>query len=638
MDLVRLLPGLHKPELKMSQMSSEPDDRTVVRSRSQSTPVATSALVLPTTAQTVTEGGLTSVTALPVGTRLFEFELTAVIGEGGFGIVYAAYDHSLDRSVAVKEYMPSSLAARTGGFTVEVRSQRYAETFEAARRSFINEARLLARFDHPSLVKVFRFWEANGTAYMAMPLYKGLTLKQRIKQMAGLPSEAWLVDLLRQLLDALEIIHRENCFHRDIAPDNILLVDNDRPVLLDFGAARRVIGDLTQSLTVILKPGYAPVEQYAEIPSMRQGPWTDIYALAAVMHYVLTGKPPEPSISRLMHDTVTPLAELVRSGFSLEFLEAIDAALKVRPEDRPQNVAAFRSLLNLASGQTSTVTTSRPASDVRDPARPAAGVTQPGAVTAAQAAGDVHDRTPATPADAPAEKGDITARKRSPMGSKVVFVVPVLAVAVAAVYLTQRADAPGPVITPAAVVNESKPDATVAPTVAPQSALSKPQAPAAVVPVAPPVITTPPSDAVPAAPDTSVPALPAAPAEWKAASPARVKPRERVVLPPIPRPSDNSSARGATDVSRAMQSEPSEKEGKADIPPVAKPTGEARVDDKLSDYLVQAQRNLARNDFRSAKQYADRALALDPGNARAEQIKQRAQVAEKAAFDSIKIE
>jgi serine/threonine protein kinase len=321
------------------------DDRTQVVSADPRT-AGTMALVLPDGAGQASDGEVEDNTGLPVGTRLFEFEITGLIGIGGFGIVYAAYDQSLHRAVAIKEYMPGTLAARNRDYTVVVRSQRHAETFEVGRRSFVNEARLLAQFDHPSLVKVFRFWEANGTAYMVMPLYKGVTLKQRLKEMGAPPSEAWLVSLVRQLIDALAVIHAESCFHRDIAPDNILLVEGDRPVLLDFGAARRVISDMTQTLTVILKPGYAPIEQYAENPSMKQGPWTDVYALAAVVYFALTGVPPDPAVSRMMKDSVRPLADACRGRYSEGFLKTIDIALGVRPEDRPQSVVAFWALLD----------------------------------------------------------------------------------------------------------------------------------------------------------------------------------------------------------------------------------------------------------------------------------------------------
>ncbi|PKO58902.1 MAG: serine/threonine protein kinase, partial [Betaproteobacteria bacterium HGW-Betaproteobacteria-19] len=283
--------------------------------------------------------------ALPVGTRLGEFEIIGLVGEGGFGIVYLAQDHSLERRVALKEYMPASLASRAANATVSVLSERHRETFEIGRRSFVNEARLLAQFDHPALVKVYRFWEANGTAYMAMPYYDGRTLRDALKGRDGAPDESWIRKVLAPVIDALELIHRENCFHRDVAPDNIMLLRDDRPVLLDFGAARRVIGDMTQALTVILKPGYAPIEQYAEMPGMQQGPWTDVYALAAVIYFMITGKTPPPSVGRMMQDNYQPLARQADGRYSETFLRGVDVCLNVKAENRPQGMAQMRQAL-----------------------------------------------------------------------------------------------------------------------------------------------------------------------------------------------------------------------------------------------------------------------------------------------------
>ena len=231
-------------------------------------------------------------TVLPKGTRLQEFEITGVVGEGGFGIVYEANDTLLQRRVAIKEYMPAQLASRTAGRTVKVRSPEQLETFEAGLRSFINEARMLAQFKHAALVEVFRFWEENGTAYMAMPYYEGRTLKQFLSAHPEMANERWLRSMLAPLLDALEHMHEARIFHRDIAPDNILILKSGLPLLLDLGAARRIIGDMTQAITVILKPGYAPIEQYGEESGSRQGPWTDIYALAAVLYFAITRRTP----------------------------------------------------------------------------------------------------------------------------------------------------------------------------------------------------------------------------------------------------------------------------------------------------------------------------------------------------------
>ena len=289
---------------------------------------------------------------LPVGTMLAEFRLTELIGEGGFGVVYKAFDTSLEREVALKEYMPSSLAQRIGsGTQVQVKSERYRETFEAGRKSFIGEAKLLASFDHPSLVKVYRFWEANGTAYLVMPLLKGTTLKDVLREMRrnNQPiDEAWLRSVLGPLTEALLVIHAEQVYHRDIAPDNVMyLPEKNRWLLLDFGAARRVISEQTQALTVILKPGYAPVEQYAEIPGMKQGPWTDVYALAAVVYFSIIGRTPPPSVGRLLNDTYQPLSQSAAGRYSEHFLAAIDRALAVRPDERTQSIGELRNDLAL---------------------------------------------------------------------------------------------------------------------------------------------------------------------------------------------------------------------------------------------------------------------------------------------------
>jgi hypothetical protein len=308
--------------------------------------------------------------ALPVGTRLDEFELIAVLGEGGFGVVYLAYDHLLERQVALKEYMPS-FARRGAGIQVSVQSTQNADSFEAGRRSFVNEARLLAKFDHPSLVKVYRFWEGNGTAYMVMPYYRGQTLKQLLLARPERPDEAWLKALLAPLLDALETIHQDQCFHRDIAPDNILMLEDGRPVLLDFGAARRAVGEANQAFTVILKQNYAPIEQYAEMPGMSQGPWTDLYALASVVHYAIEGTPPPPAMSRMMTDPYVPLAARQAGKFSPGFLQALDRALAFKPGDRPQSVAAMRTLLGIDAGAQAA------------PARPSAPPAMPAAASAA---------------------------------------------------------------------------------------------------------------------------------------------------------------------------------------------------------------------------------------------------------------
>ncbi len=351
----------------------EEEDRTVIRPRTGQVPASspgggtapgvptqTMAATAPATAQPTTGAPTAPATSghsltLPAGTRLGEFEVTKTIGEGGFGIVYLAWDHSLDRKVALKEYMPSSIAFRSGQTQIRPRSERHQETFEAGMKSFINESKLLAQFDHPSLLKVYRFWEANGTAYMVMPFLEGATVRDTVRALPSPPDEAWILGLLSPLCDALSMLHAAQIYHRDIAPDNVLLMaDTGRPLLLDFGAARRVIGDMTQALTAILKPGYAPIEQYADMPGLKQGPWTDVYALAAVVHWMILGKTPSPSVGRLFDDAYVPLAQSAAGRYSDSFLQAIDRALAVMPDKRTQTIEAMRQ--DMFAGSTSIAT------------------------------------------------------------------------------------------------------------------------------------------------------------------------------------------------------------------------------------------------------------------------------------------
>ncbi len=296
-----------------------------------------------------TQAHLGSEDCLAIGTRLNDFEITGVLGEGGFGIVYLAFDHSLQRTVAIKEYMPGTLAGRAADGSVTVRAERHKATFDAGLKSFINEARLLAQFDHPSLVKVYRFWEKNKTAYMAMRHYHGDTLKDIVKLRPDLITEAWLKFIFKQILEALDTLYKAKILHRDVSPDNIIVQKNGDAVLLDFGSARQIIGDMTQGLTVILKPGYAPVEQYSDDEDMQQGPWTDIYALAAVMYYAILKTPPPMAVARIVKDSLLPLHLGDYPGFSPKFLMAVDKGLAIQPKDRPQSMEEFRRLLGISA-------------------------------------------------------------------------------------------------------------------------------------------------------------------------------------------------------------------------------------------------------------------------------------------------
>lgn len=387
---------------------------------------------------------------LPVGTRVEEFEISGLIGQGGFGIVYIAEDQVLHRRVALKEFMPADLAERVDGDAITVKSEDARQTFDIALRSFVNEAKLLASFDHPSLVKVYRYLQANGTAYMVMPYFQGETLTKKLKR-EGPPDENWLkYYLLRPLLEALDVIHAQQIYHRDIAPDNIVL-EAERPVLLDFGAARQLVGDRKQPLTIMYKTGYTPIEQFDESNTLKTGPWTDIYALGAVVYYAIMQRAPMASEVRNVSDSLVPLSQAAAGRYSEAFLGAIDAALRIRPHERPQSVAEFRDLLgieDLAVGTTNL---------------------RLGEGTARRAPVEPASRTAvATPVEA--------ASKPLPIALIAGGAVAALAVAGAAAwFLLAGKEEPPPAPTPPAQVVETAPPVPVQPP-APTVDLSSPQA------------------------------------------------------------------------------------------------------------------------------------------------------------------
>lgn len=281
---------------------------------------------------------------LPPGTILGDFKITGVVGEGGFGIVYLAYEATLDRTVAIKEYLPSSIAGRTGNQSVMVRSQLNTNAFASGLKNFLREAQLLARFSHPAMVEVHRVWEQNSTAYMAMRFYPGKTLRE-LRQSANEFDEMSIRRVLEPVFDALSLLHAQNVIHRDVSPDNILMRGNGAPVLLDLGAARLVIGGMTQALTTVLKPGYAPIEQYVDDGTMHQGPWTDVYGLGAVLYFLLTGSPPPQAVARMITDPLKNLASVATVKVPDFFTEAVVKALAVRPENRYQSVDELREAL-----------------------------------------------------------------------------------------------------------------------------------------------------------------------------------------------------------------------------------------------------------------------------------------------------
>ncbi len=280
--------------------------------------------------------------ALVPGDTLFEYLIERVLGHGGFGITYLARDTHLDKVFAIKEYLPADLAARVDGQTVSTRSIDAAEPFEWAKRKFMDEARVLARFTHPNLIQVHRFFEANGTAYFVMEYAEGTTLHEILLQEGTLPEQR-ILDILLPIMDGLAIVHQAGVLHRDIKPGNIIIRDNGSPVLIDFGAARQGIGSVTKSLMALTTPGYAPIEQYGT--KTAQGPATDLYALGAVAYRLISGEKPPNAIDRLRNDPYIPAIRAGAGRYSDSLLAAVDWALALEAQDRPQSIPEWRAVL-----------------------------------------------------------------------------------------------------------------------------------------------------------------------------------------------------------------------------------------------------------------------------------------------------
>jgi serine/threonine protein kinase len=277
--------------------------------------------------------------ALPMQTMLHEYRIEAVLGAGGFGITYRARDVNLEKDVALKEYLPGDLAMRGADGKVVAQSTEAESGYAWGLDRFLLEARTLAKFSHPHIVRVLRYFEANATAYMVMDYEKGEALKA-VLQRAPRPPEAILKGLVGPLLEGLAAVHAAGFLHRDIKPDNIFVRADGRAVLIDFGAARQALGGGTRSLTSILTPGYAPLEQYSG--EGKQGPWTDIYAMGGVLFRAVTDKNPPDAVTRLKGDSLSVGLAGVHGRYSDAFLQAIEWALALDEKTRPQTVEAWR--------------------------------------------------------------------------------------------------------------------------------------------------------------------------------------------------------------------------------------------------------------------------------------------------------
>lgn len=283
---------------------------------------------------------------LPQGYQLHWYTIEQVIGQGAFGITYLAEDVNLSRKVAIKEYMPAQLAIRAEDQTAQPVSLEDAEKYFWGKDRFLNEARLLADVEHPSIVQVLSVFEANNTAYMVMQYERGESLDNILKR-HGTLNQSQLLEVLYPIMEGLDYIHSRRIIHRDIKPGNIYIREDGPPVLLDFGSARRSLQTRTARLTSLVTPGYAPIEQYGARAN-KQGPWTDIYGLGATLHRSITGSPPPDAINRSesisteAKDTYCPSETRTEYEFSPALIAAIQQALTFRPQDRPQSIGEWR--------------------------------------------------------------------------------------------------------------------------------------------------------------------------------------------------------------------------------------------------------------------------------------------------------
>ena len=289
--------------------------------------------------------------ALANGYRLHWYQIDSVLGQGGFGITYLAHDTNLDQPVAIKEFLPQELAVREQDSSVHPVTDGHADTFDWGLSRFLTEARTLAKFRHPNIVLVHSVFEANNTAYMVMEYEQGRSLDDALK-FRKVEGEAALKAMVWPLLEGLELMHEAGFIHRDIKPGNIYIRADDTPVLLDFGSARLALGGQTRTLTTLVSPGYAPFEQYETgSDGGRQGPWTDLYSLAATLYMAVLGHGPPDAVTRAnarlegRPDPLIPSRIAAPPGYTPAFLHAIDAALAFQAADRPKNVAQWRNML-----------------------------------------------------------------------------------------------------------------------------------------------------------------------------------------------------------------------------------------------------------------------------------------------------
>jgi hypothetical protein len=304
---------------------------------------------------------MSDLVALRPGTILVDdYRIERVLGGGGFGITYLAEEVPLARLVTIKEYFPVDFAARDHVEDVVPRSQGAEGDYTWGLDRFLAEAQTLARFNHPNIVRVYRFFPARNTGYIVLHYEDGQSLKGWLRSLGRTPRQQELDRIVAPLLDALETVHAADYLHRDIAPDNIMIRRDGQPVLIDFGSARGDIARHSKTISALVKPGYSPYEQYATTAS-RQGPWTDIYSLGATLYEAITNRRPPDAPSRMVADELIPPADAALSSYRPQFLSAIARSLCLDISERPRTVAEWRLQLMAPAGKAAPVPEAEPA-------------------------------------------------------------------------------------------------------------------------------------------------------------------------------------------------------------------------------------------------------------------------------------
>jgi serine/threonine protein kinase/uncharacterized protein YecT (DUF1311 family) len=451
--------------------------------------------------------------ALAKGTRLNQYEVMNILGAGGFGITYMARDTTLDTTVAIKEYLPGELAVRQGGSQVTAKSSLSQGDFDWGLDRFLAEARTLARFRHPNIVRVNQIFQANNTAYLVMEYAKGQSLDDLL-QKNGQLTEEQTKEILFPILDGLKRVHEQGFLHRDIKPGNIIIREEGGAVLIDFGAARQAIETKSRAITSIVTEGYAPLEQYDGMGN--QGPWTDIYALGAVAYKCLTGNKPPSATLRVRSDPMVPLSIATKGKVSPTFAAAIESALHVYENLRPQNISDFAAMIagtmpvpQAAGADDATrVVTAEPATQIVRPGANSYAPTPSGIASPKSAPASVSIAAPpplaatpvsVAPAAAPPKRGNTTAY---------LGVAAVIALTIGIAWYVQNG-------TGSQIATTEPPAPASATVAAPPAPAPESNAVASLAPAPPPVMTGPPVPPSPEpapAPQASAPPPPPAPA------------------------------------------------------------------------------------------------------------------------------